>query len=530
LSEPLTPTPTAVSVASQLLREAATEYVQGSESSAWSLLMSDDYRDDYAALAELRSLSWIARIYLDRNPLIKRAQRLRTFYVWGTGVQVSVRVPDGGDTAVNDVLQAFLDDDSNADALTSSDAHRVNEAGLGTDGNVYLALFTNPVTGRVQVRRIPFHQIEDTVRNPDDASEVWFYRRVHYAAPVGAGPQRRVITYHPAMKYRPTLRPKSWGVDQDRGPILWDAPLRHVADNRQSGRLWGVGDLHAALPWARAYTVFLEDWARLAKALSQFAWKASAPSQSKATQMAAELLAAQDTGVGRLDGGLRRWDASSGVSAGAAVMTPGMDLAPIPKTGATIDADSGKPLAAMVAASTDLPLTMLLGDPGTTGARAVAETLDEPTRLMAETRRELWTTVYKDICGYVIDQAVKAPRGPLSGTVRIDPYTGQQRIDLAGALDRTVVVDWPDLDDTPVSVLVAAIVAADSTGALPPEVVCEMLLRALGVPDVDEVMAAMRDEQGNFTPPAAALQAVAAQQDQNGAPGSQAAEAYRSTS
>jgi hypothetical protein len=301
-------------VATQLLREAATEYVQGSESSAWSLLMSDDYRDDYAALAELRSLSWVARIYLDRNPLIKRAQRLRTFYVWGTGVQVSGPRPRRRDTVVNDVLQAFLDDDSNADALTSSDAHRVNEAGLGTDGNVYLALFTNPLTGRVQVRRIPFHQVEDTVRDPDDASVVWYYRRVHYAAPVGAGPQQRVITYHPAMKYRPTLRPKFWGVDQDRGPILWDAPLRHVADNRQSGRLWGVGDLHAALPWARAYTVFLEDWARLAKALSQFAWKASAPSQSKATQMAAELLAMQDTGDGRLDGGLRRWDNPRGTA------------------------------------------------------------------------------------------------------------------------------------------------------------------------------------------------------------------------
>jgi hypothetical protein len=207
-------------------------------------------------------------------------------------------------------------------------------------------------------------------------------------------------------------------------------------------------------------------------------------------------------------------------------MTPGMDLAPIPKTGATIDADSGKPLAAMVAAATDLPLTMLLGDPGTTGARAVAETLDEPTRLMAETRRELWTTVYKDICGYVIDQAVKAPRGPLTGTVRIDPYTGQQRIELAGGLDRTVVVDWPDLSKVPVDMLVKAIVAADSTGALPPRGGVRAAAARPRRADVDEVMASMRDEQGNFTPPGGA-QAVAAQQDQNGAPGSQAAEAYR---
>jgi hypothetical protein len=215
----------------------------------------------------------------------------------------------------------------------------------------------------------------------------------------------------------------------------------------------------------------------------------------------------QDTGDGRLDGGLRRWDNPRGTAGAAAVMTPGMDLAPIPKTGATIDADSGKPLAAMVAAATDLPLTMLLGDPGTTGARAVAETLDEPTRLMAETRRELWTTVYKDICGYVIDQAVKAPRGPLTGTVRIDPYTGQQRIELAGGLDRTV--SWTGRTWTRCRCRCWSRRSSPPTppGSCRREVVCEMLLRALGVPDVDEVMASMRDEQGNFTPPAQVAQA-----------------------
>ena len=34
-----------------------------------------------------------------------------------------------------------------------------------------------------------------------------------------------------------------------------------------------MGDVYAAMPWARAYKGFLTDWARLVKALSKFAWR-----------------------------------------------------------------------------------------------------------------------------------------------------------------------------------------------------------------------------------------------------------------
>ncbi|GAA3843943.1 hypothetical protein GCM10022226_78680 [Sphaerisporangium flaviroseum] len=80
---------------------------------------------------------------------------------------------------------------------------------------------------------------------------------------------------------------------------------------------------------------------------------------------------------------------------------------------------------------------MLLGDPGTTGARATAETLDQPTELAFQMRRELWSDVHRTLTSYVIDQAVKAPMGPLKGTVTLDE-DGQEIITLRGATERTI--------------------------------------------------------------------------------------------
>ena len=91
-------------------------------------------------------------------------------------------------------------------------------------------------------------------------------------------------------------------------------------------------------------------------------------------------------------------------------MGPGMSLEAIPKTGATIDSGSGKPLAAMVGGGAGVPVTMLLADPGVTGARATAETLDKPTILEMGMRRAAVGQRLKRILSYVIDQAVKAPR------------------------------------------------------------------------------------------------------------------------
>ncbi len=159
----------------------------------------------------------------------------------------------------------------------------------------------------------------------------------------------------------------------------------------------------------------------------------------------------------------------------------------------------------MIAAALGVPVTMLLADPGQVGSRATAETLDRPTQLEMGMRRAMWADVFRQILGYVVLQAVKAPRGPLQGTVTRDPVTGQETVTLTGDVDQTIEVVWPPLDETPMSTIVQAIVQADSTQKLPPIEVTKLLLHALGVDDVDEILNGMTDADGNWLDPYATV-------------------------
>ena len=99
----------------------------------------------------LKRAAELSRMMAVANPLIKRGLAIRASYVHGQGVGITAR-GDGTDGAqdVNAVVQAFLDDDGNRAALTGHQAKLRLETALGTDGNVFVALFTNPLTGTVQ--------------------------------------------------------------------------------------------------------------------------------------------------------------------------------------------------------------------------------------------------------------------------------------------------------------------------------------------------------------------------------------------
>lgn len=449
---------------------------------------------------QLRSVGRMATVMAVADPLIRRAVNLRVAYVWGQGVTIQAKTDTGGQD-INAVIQAFLDDPSNQATFASQQAHEELERRLATQGQCFDALVTSPLTGRVQVRNVPDAEIDDVVSNPEDATEPWFYRRTFTAVVTeqgyaGVRTRRETRTvYYPALGYWPKYRPTTI----DGRVVEWDKPVLHTTVNRPDGSPWGVGDLHAALPWARGYKDFLEDWARLVKALSRFAFRATASSKRGAANVRDRL----STQAVNPDG-----------TVGATVVTgEGQSFEAIGKSGATIDSGSGRPLAAMVAAGTDLPVTMLLSDPGVTGARATAETLDRPMELIFGMRRELHTVRIRRILNHVIDQAVKAPQGPLRGTRTVDQVTGREVIDLAAGQDRGIEVTWPDLSTVDVKTQVDAIVAADGVGKLPPLLTVRLLLVALGVDNVDEVLQSVTDDDGEFIDPvdhAAARSAVAA--------------------
>jgi hypothetical protein len=455
----------------------------------------------FAAFAEqeftpegLVQLRAICRLYAIKSALIKRGLGLRSAYVHGQGSEITARAngKEAGEQDVQAVVQRFLNDPGNVRSFTGPQARNACEHALGTDGELFIALFTAPRTGRVQVRTIPADEIVDIVSNPEDASEPWFYRRrwQHKTYGTDGTPLYELREQlYPCVDYTPPRKPQRWiGL-----PVDWSAPVLHVAVNRPLHWQRGIPDAYAAVDWARAYKIFLEDWATLVKSLSRFAWKLTTKGSGRA-QAKAKLGTRPPT------------DPATGKAqdVGATAITP-MDavLEAIPKTGATIDSESGRPLAAMVAAALGVPVTMLLGDPGTTGNRATAETLDRPTELEMGQRRDLWTGVDRRVTQYVITEAVRAPQGPLKGTVTRDMYTDAEQVTLVGDTSTEVDVTWPDLDDVPTKEQVEAIVAAAGPGVIPPEQVLRLLLTALRVRHVDELVEALVDDDGEFAWPRA---------------------------
>jgi hypothetical protein len=493
-----------------LLQESIAELQLAMEDVGWTRMLAQ--AETEFTRDGLTRITAACRLFTIKNPLVRRGFTLRSAYIWGQGVEIAARATgknreNDAEQDVNQVVQDFLDDPGNRQVLFDAAAQQRAERALFTDGNLFIACWTKPTTGRVQVRTLPWDEIQDVITNPDDASEPWFYKRVWQENTVNYStgvPETGVRTaYYPALGYRPRGkdRPKTIGGHK----VHWDAPVRHIKVNDQQGWRWGIGDAYAALDWARAYKEFLEAWATLVKALSRFAWRLTAKGSQRG-QARARLAAApgRDPQTGQ----------AQDVGA-TAIIPPEMALEAIPKSGAVIDAESGKPLASMVASALDVPLTMLLADPGQTGARAVAETLDQPTELVMKQRQQVWAEALRDILTYVIAEAVRAPRGPLKGTVARDPVTGQETITLAGDTPMTVDIAFPDPDDIDPATLVKAIVDAASTGTVPPELILRWLLTALGERNIDEILDRLTGENGEFlwpnAPPLAGSAAADAQ-------------------
>lgn len=479
------------------LQESLSQLELAMEDIGWHRLLASADRE--FTREGLRQITAVCRLYAIKNPLIRRALVLRQVYVFGSGVEITARANGrrqrSGEQDVASVVTAFLDDPGNRRTFSGVDSQTRLERSLGTDGNVFLSLWTRPTTGRVQIRVLPWDEIVDVISNPDDASEPWYYRRRWYETrfdpAIGDVPAEEREAFYPALDYRPQRRPTTLGGFE----VRWDAPVRHVKVNDLDGWKFGIGDAYAAVDWARGYKEFLEDWARLVKALSRFAWRTTAAGSKQAQAIKAKLGAAplRNPATGQLDN-----------IGETAVIGVGQTLEAIPKTGAVINSDSGKPIAAMVAAAMGTPVTMLLCDPGHSGARAVAKTLDQPMGLEMGARRSLHTEVIRDVCAYVVRESVRAPKGVLKGKIVRDEDTDREYAVLAGDTEDTIDVTWPDLKDLDPGVVVAAIVAASTTLTVPPEVTLRLLLVALGVKHAEEIVEELLDEDGKFiwpTPP-----------------------------
>ena len=473
--------------------ESMAELELSRDSAGWQKLGEQANRD--FTRDGLRKAGAQGRVMGIANTLIKRGRAIRYAYVWGQGLDISAR-----DSAVNDVVQAFLDDESNRESFTGTQARQQREGALYDEGNHFRAHFTDPLTGRVQVRTILADEIDDIVTDPEDRTVPWYYIRswteqeVSKTGTVTSAPRKAA---YPALKYQPATRPKKLRLGSEEIEVQWDAPVKHLKVNAIEGGKFGIGDSYASLPWAMGYKNFQEDWTQLMRALARIAFITSSKTKSAAQQKRAQL-----QGMGAMPAG------------GTVNLTDDQKLEAVPKSGATIDAESGRPIAALVASGLDLPVTILLADPGQTGARATAQTLDLPTRLIFQARQELHTEDLLDTLGYVVEQAVIAPRGPLRTKGRAVRDGDRLKVRFVDDSDSTIDVIWPSLEETDPKTMMDAIVAAEGIPDVPKLPLIKLALQILGVRDIDELLQKITDADGNLIP-------------QDGQAGDRATQAFR---
>ena len=385
-----------------------------------------------------------------------------------------------------------------------------------------MVLDTDDANERIDLIIMEADEVDDIIRDPDNRSRIWYFKRVYTPMELDleTGAYRAAAApktiYYPHIAYRPTDKPKRIGDAE----VRWDQPVIQVIGKKigLSG-VRGVPDAYASVPWASASKEYLENWATLMKSLARFAWRSTAGAgRDRAKKVAdAHMKQAQHAAVAAVTppiapGQIPIPGQQPRQVGQIAVTSPDGNIEAIPKSGATIDAASGLPLQAMAAAGLGVPVTLLNGNPGDTGARAVAETMTGPMLAQFSLRRDLHAQEIRDVLDYVIDKSVEW--GVLEG--EIEQVGDRQIVKLAGGdKARQIDVHFPDWDETGTSVLdrMKAVQAADQLDKLPPIEIVRLALQALKVRNLDEIIDQVTDEKGNYVKPDDGSAAADAGQD-----------------
>lgn len=412
------------------LQESLADIVLAIDDRGWKPL-GDDTDVNEIPLKSVKDTALITRGLLVANPIIKRGIAVRTSYVHGQGC-IFEGLSDN---------EALIKNVKNYKWFFSDQAKAENEALLSTDGNMFTLMTRGRGRGKGNgtLERVPMSQITGTVSNPDNAEDIWFYKRQWESESVNYSTENKnkktKQAYYPADDYdvsngRPA---RIAGV-----PVVWDSVILHTFVNRQVGWKWGVPDLMSVIWWSKAYKEFLETMQTLTKAYARFAWKVTSNTAAGVNSVSARVgtppsrnpLTGQLNDVG-----------------GTAGLTSNMNLQSVGRSSNSVDFGAGLPLAAMVAAGLEIPLTTLTSDAGSAN-RSAGETLSEPTIKAMEMRQKLWTNFYE----------------------RVFTYFG-----------KTAKIVWPKIESEPTLKRVQAITTAMGANVLHDQEVRDYLVNALGI-------------------------------------------------
>lgn len=294
------------------------------------------------------------------NVHMQRGLRLRTNNIWSGNIHYNEdALPKGSGRKVQ--TKDRVHDPLNQRNFFGSQAHDERESALYTDG-AYLVL-GDPADWSLEPYSID--TVGAVALNPRRRDEVIAYRfdYTDYSTPIPT--QRREWHYTDLANAR---RGKpGFGIKVERGETAPDE--RVVFDlqvNTQVGWAFGVPDSLTAYAWAKVYRDFIMNGKVMSDAMAQFAFQVATGSKKETETAAARIAQPSDAG---------------------STLIGANTLVPLQTAGKGYDFESGRSLLAIVASALEVSVFALGSD--TTGQGASATSLDLPTRLAMESRRQL---------------------------------------------------------------------------------------------------------------------------------------------
>jgi len=332
-----------------------------------------------------------SRIWSAADPLISHAIELWTSYGFGQQVQVTATDPEA---------QAVFDTfwEANEQVFGDRDIHELSD-NLLTDGELWLALYTNVVTGDVLVRPWPTEQIVDVVTADGDLSVPLLYKRKWRDA---RGDHERYYRDYQVGLDRLDDAPIEDGIEIARELDGYTVALMPIQFKRLgavgSGWLRGWPLPTAALDWAQAYRQFCEDRAAVARKIASEVEEFRAKTGQRGIEAMIQLRQSSLMNANSYTetnpppgAGSERW-------MNDAIESRRLSMA----TGAQDAAADSMLLIGQVATAMGVPAFML-GRTDMLQNKATAEVAMQPTLRVWNSYQLLWRDVFTDLFNYVLD-------------------------------------------------------------------------------------------------------------------------------
>ncbi|MBT2484755.1 MULTISPECIES: hypothetical protein [unclassified Microbacterium] len=293
---------------------------------------------------------------------MKKGFSLRSTYVWQGKIQYDDIPTEGRGKGTN--VQELIDNPINQRAFFAPQARTRREKRLYSEG---LALWVGEDSTKI-LHSVPLSQITDTMSDPDDESIIWAYRRA-WSQRQSDGKYADQVRWYFVDTYKSEQLPtvKTDGKDEEVAEG-WTAFDMHA--NTVEGWKFGFPDALGAWIWNNYAKQMYMDGLDVSEAMATILYAATGTSAAGAKNQ--QNAYATPNGAGSM-----------------ASIGGGNALSAMSTAGKGYDFSSIREVIAVIASNLDVSNIALTSNPGDAGSSyGSAATLDEPTRLAVESRRE----------------------------------------------------------------------------------------------------------------------------------------------